>query len=180
MVDTVVATMGGIAESSRRIAEINAVIDGIAFQTNILALNAAVEAARAGELGRGFAVVAAEVRSLAHRSTQAAKEIKLLISDSVDKVALGTQQAGSAGASMANIVSGAQRVNHLIGEIANGAGQQTLGITQVGDAVTQLDAVTQQNAALVEESAAAAESLRRQAAGLNAVVQRFSIAAVPC
>ena len=175
MVDTVVATMAGIAQSSRRIAEINAVIDGIAFQTNILALNAAVEAARAGEQGRGFAVVAAEVRSLAQRSAQAAKEIKSLISDSVAKVDLGTQQAGSAGASMANIVSGAQRVNQLIGEIASAAGQQTLGITQVGEAVTHLDTVTQQNAALVEESAAAAESLRQQATGLNAVVQRFSV-----
>jgi methyl-accepting chemotaxis protein len=180
MVDTVVATMAGIAESSRRIAEINAVVDGIAFQTNILALNAAVEAARAGEQGRGFAVVATEVRSLAQRSAQAAKEIKSLISDSVAKVDLGTQQAGSAGASMANIVSGAQRVNQLIGEIASAAGQQTLGITQVGEAVTHLDTVTQQNAALVEESAAAAESLRQQATGLNAVVQRFSMAAVPC
>jgi methyl-accepting chemotaxis protein len=175
MVDTVVVTMAGISESSRRIAEINAVIDGIAFQTNILALNAAVEAARAGEQGRGFAVVATEVRSLAQRSAQAAKEIKSLISDSVAKVNLGTQQAGSAGASMANIVHGAQRVNQLIIEIANAAGQQTLGITQVGEAVTHLDTVTQQNAALVEESAAAAESLRQQATGLSAVVQRFSL-----
>jgi len=175
MVDTVVATMAGIAQSSRRIAEINAVIDGIAFQTNILALNAAVEAARAGEQGRGFAVVATEVRSLAQRSAQAAKEIKSLISDSVAKVDLGTQQAGSAGASMANIVSGAQRVNQLISEIASAAGQQTLGITQVGEAVTHLDSVTQQNAALVEESAAASESLRQQATGLNAVVQRFTV-----
>lgn len=179
MVDTVVATMAGISESSRRIAEINAVIDGIAFQTNILALNAAVEAARAGAQGRGFAVVASEVRSLAQRSAHAAKEIKSLINDSVAKVNLGTQQAGSAGASMANIVSGAQRVNQLIGEIASSAEQQTLGITQVGEAVTQLDTVTQQNAALVEESAAAAESLRHQATGLNAVVRRFSIAAGP-
>ena len=124
-----------------------------------------------------FAVVATEVRSLAQRSAQAAKEIKSLISDSVAKVDLGTQPAGSAGASMANIVSGAQRVNQLIGEIASAAGQQTLGITQVGKAVTHLDTVTQQNAALVEESAAAAESLRQQARGLNAVVQRFSVAA---
>jgi methyl-accepting chemotaxis protein len=174
-VDTVVATMAGISESSRRIADINAVIDGIAFQTNILALNAAVEAARAGEQGRGFAVVASEVRSLAKRSAQAAKEIKSLISESVSKVELGTQQAGSAGASMAAIVSGAQRVNQLIGELSGAAAQQTLGITQVGEAVTQLDGVTQQNAALVEESAAAAESLRRQATRLNAVVQRFSL-----
>ncbi|MEY4561644.1 MAG: hypothetical protein RLZZ618_921 [Pseudomonadota bacterium] len=179
MVDTVVATMAGISESSRRIAEINAVIDGIAFQTNILALNAAVEAARAGEQGRGFAVVAAEVRSLAQRSAQAAKEIKSLISDSVAKVDLGMQQAGAAGARMANIVSGAQRVNQLIGEIASAAGQQTLGITLVGEAVTHLETVTQQNAALVEESAAAAESLRQQATGLSEVVQRFSVVAAP-
>jgi methyl-accepting chemotaxis protein len=178
MVETVITTMAGISESSRRIADINAVIDGIAFQTNILALNAAVEAARAGEQGRGFAVVATEVRTLAQRSAQAAKEIKSLISESVAKVDLGTQQAGSAGASMANIVSGAQRVNQLISELACAAGQQTMGITQVGEAVTQLDTVTQQNAALVEESAAAAESLRMQATGLNSVVQRFSTAAV--
>ncbi len=176
MVDTVVATMAGISRSSRRIADINAVIDGIAFQTNILALNAAVEAARAGEHGRGFAVVAAEVRTLAQRSAQAAREIKVLINESVAQVELGTHQASTAGASMAHIVSGAQRVNQLIGELSGAAAQQTSGITQVGEAVTQLDAVTQQNAALVEQSAAAAESLRQQAAYLNAVVQRFSLA----
>ncbi len=177
MVDTVVATMAGISESSRRIAEINAVIDGIAFQTNILALNAAVEAARAGEQGRGFAVVATEVRTLAQRSAQAAKEIKSLISDSVDQVLRGTHQASSAGASMANIVQDAQRVNRLIGEIASAAGQQTVGVTAVSGAVTHLDAVTQQNAALVQQSATAAESLREQARGLNEVVQRFSVTA---
>lgn len=178
MMDTVIATMAGISESSRRIADINAVIDGIAFQTNILALNAAVEAARAGEQGRGFAVVATEVRTLAQRSAQAAKEIKSLISESVIKVSQGTQQAGFAGASMANIVSGAQRVNQLISVLASAAGQQTLGITQVGQAVTQLDTVTQQNAALVEKNAATAKSLRRHATGLNAVVQRLTTAAV--
>ena len=177
MVDTVVATMAGISESSRRIADINSVIDGIAFQTNILALNAAVEAARAGEQGRGFAVVATEVRSLAQRSATAAREIKSLISESVTKVGLGTQQANSAGARMAHVVDSAKRVNQLIGEIASAAAQQTVGITQVGQSVTHLDTVTQQNAALVEESAAAAESLRLQATGLNAVVQRFSTVA---
>lgn len=161
IVDTVIATMAGISESSRRIAEINTVIDGIAFQTTILALTAAVEAARAGEQGRGFAVVATEVRSLAQRSAQAAKAIKSLINDSVTKLNLGTPQAGSAAASMAHIVSGAQRVNQLIGEIPGAAAQQTLGITQVSEAVMHLDTVTQRNAALVEHSAAAAHSLRR-------------------
>ncbi|PTT93238.1 chemotaxis protein [Pelomonas sp. HMWF004] len=177
MVDTVISTMAEISKSSQRIAEINSVIDGIAFQTNILALNAAVEAARAGEQGRGFAVVASEVRMLAQRSAEAAKEIKLLIAESVTKVSLGTQQAGNAGASMTQIVSGAQRVNGLISELANAATKQTLGITQVGQAVTQLDTVTQQNAALVEQSAAAAENLRQQATSLNKVVNRFSTAA---
>jgi methyl-accepting chemotaxis protein len=175
MVDTVVATMAGISQSSRRIADINAVVDGIAFQTNILALNAAVEAARAGEQGRGFAVVATEVRMLAQRSAQAAREIKSLISTSVTQVDLGTEQAASAGASMAHIVSGAQRVSQLIADLSSAATRQTVGINQVGEAVTQLDAMTQQNAALVEQSAAAAESLRQQATSLNAVVQRFSI-----
>jgi methyl-accepting chemotaxis protein len=175
MVDTLVATMAGISQSSRRIADINAVIDGIAFQTNILALNAAVEAARAGEQGRGFAVVAAEVRTLAQRSAQAAREIKVLISESVTQVEVGTQQAGTAGARMAEIVQGAQRVHRLIGELSGAAVQQTQGIGQVGVALTQLDSATQQNAALVEQSAAAAESLRQQATRLNAVVQRFSM-----
>jgi methyl-accepting chemotaxis protein len=177
MVNTVISTMADISDSSRRIADINSVIDGIAFQTNILALNAAVEAARAGEQGRGFAVVATEVRTLAQRSAQAAREIKSLISESVAKIDLGTQQASSAGRSMAAIVDGAHRVNQLIGELASAASQQTEGIAKVGAAVTQLDSVTQQNAALVEESAAAAESLRQQATGLNSVVQRFSTAA---
>jgi methyl-accepting chemotaxis protein len=172
----VVATMEDISQSSRRIAEITGVIDGIAFQTNILALNAAVEAARAGEQGRGFAVVASEVRLLAHRSADAAKEIKTLIGDSVEKAAAGMAQVGAAGGCMDNIVGQVQRVRTLIGEIANASGQQTMGIGQVAQSVTHLDAVTQQNAALVEESAAAAENLRRQAVQLHAVVRRFDLA----
>jgi methyl-accepting chemotaxis protein len=174
-VGTVTETMNGISTSSRRIADINAVIDGIAFQTNILALNAAVEAARAGEHGRGFAVVAAEVRLLSQRSANAAREIKTLIGESVEKAELGTDQVKSAGDSMTHIVGQAQRVNQLIGEISQAAAQQTQGITQVGSAVTQLDAVTQQNAALVEQGAAAADSLKQQASRLNAVVQRFAL-----
>jgi methyl-accepting chemotaxis protein len=172
-VGKVVSTMAGIQQSSRRIADINAVIDGIAFQTNILALNAAVEAARAGEQGRGFAVVAAEVRLLAQRSAGAAKEIKALISESVQQADAGTQLVGAAGERMDNIVSQVRNVSQLISEISGAAGQQTVGIGQIGDAVTQLDHVTQQNAALVEQSAAAADSLKHQAIRLNAVVQRF-------
>jgi methyl-accepting chemotaxis protein len=174
-VGTVTETMNGISTSSRRIADINAVIDGIAFQTNILALNAAVEAARAGEHGRGFAVVAAEVRLLSQRSANAAREIKTLIGESVEKAELGTDQVKSAGDSMTHIVGQAQRVNQLISEISQAAAQQTQGITLVGSAVTQLDAVTQQNAALVEQGAAAADSLKQQATRLNAVVQRFAL-----
>ncbi|MFN6995118.1 MAG: methyl-accepting chemotaxis protein [Aquincola tertiaricarbonis] len=173
LVDKVVQTIGQISDSSRRIADIIGTIDGIAFQTNILALNAAVEAARAGEQGRGFAVVAAEVRGLAKRSADAAKEIKVLIGNSVERVEAGTRLVGDAGSSMRNIVDQARRVSQLIGEISGAASQQTTGITQVGGAVTQLDAVTQQNAALVEQGAAAAESLRREAAQLHAVVGRF-------
>jgi methyl-accepting chemotaxis protein len=174
-VGTVTDTMNGISTSSRRIADINAVIDGIAFQTNILALNAAVEAARAGEHGRGFAVVAAEVRLLSQRSASAAREIKSLISVSVEKAELGNDQVKSAGDSMTHIVGQAQRVNQLISEISQAAAQQTQGITQVAAAVTQLDAVTQQNAALVEQGAAAADSLKQQATRLNSVVQRFAL-----
>ena len=172
-VGKVVATMEAISQSSRRIADITAVIDGIAFQTNILALNAAVEAARAGEQGRGFSVVAAEVRSLAQRSATAAKEIKTLIGDSTDKVSAGAELVHAAGDTMQSIVTQARHVSQLIGEISEAAGQQTSGIGQVGDAVTQLDHVTQRNTALVEESAAAAESLKHQATRLNAVVNRF-------
>ncbi|MBG6081697.1 methyl-accepting chemotaxis protein [Rubrivivax gelatinosus] len=175
LVGTVVTTMQDIAHSSRKIAEIIGTIDGIAFQTNILALNAAVEAARAGEQGRGFAVVAGEVRTLASRSAEAAKEIKSLIGASVEKVEIGTRQVDEAGESMTHIVSQVQRVSQLIGEITNATVEQSSGISQVGDAVGQLDQVTQQNAALVEESAAAAESLRIQAARLTELVGVFKL-----
>jgi len=151
------------------------VIDGIAFQTNILALNAAVEAARAGEQGRGFAVVASEVRSLAQRSAQAAKEIKILIGDSVEKVDNGSRQVADAGKTMGDIVNQVKRVNDLIDEISHASTEQSSGIGQVGQAVNQLDQVTQQNAALVEESAAAAESLKHQAAELARTVVAFKL-----
>ena len=176
VVGQVVATMQDISAASRKITDIIAVIDGIAFQTNILALNAAVEAARAGEQGRGFAVVASEVRSLAGRSADAAKEIKALINASVAKVEDGTQLVGHAGQSMDDIVAQVQRVSDLIAEISGATGEQTIGISQVGEAVTQLDQVTQQNAALVEQSAAAAESLKHQAARLAEVVSVFRLA----
>ena len=149
--------------------------DGIAFQTNILALNAAVEAARAGEQGRGFAVVASEVRSLAQRSATAAKEIKVLIGESVGKVENGTRLVADAGRTMGDIVDQVRRVSQLITEISDASGEQSTGIAQVGDAVTQLDQVTQQNAALVEESAAAAESLSQQAVKLVDAVGVFRI-----
>ena len=175
VVGQVVTTMEGITASSKKIADIIGVIDGIAFQTNILALNAAVEAARAGEQGRGFAVVASEVRTLAQRSAAAAKEIKGLISESVEKVEAGSLQVGEAGRAMNDIVSQVKRVNDLIGEISSATHEQTQGIGQVGDAVNQLDQVTQQNAALVEESAAAAESLNQQAARLVEAVSIFTL-----
>ncbi|MBG6081694.1 methyl-accepting chemotaxis protein [Rubrivivax gelatinosus] len=174
-VGNVVHTMQEISSSSKRIAEIIGTIDGIAFQTNILALNAAVEAARAGEQGRGFAVVAGEVRTLASRSAEAAKEIKSLIGASVEKVETGARQVDEAGESMTAIVAEVQRVSQLIGEITNATVEQSSGISQVGDAVGQLDQVTQQNAALVEESAAAAESLRLQAARLTELVGVFKL-----
>ena len=171
----VVSTMDDINASSKKISDIIGVIDGIAFQTNILALNAAVEAARAGEQGRGFAVVASEVRSLAQRSAEAAKEIKQLISDSVTRVEAGSQQVADAGTAMDDIVSQVKRVSDLIGEISTATHEQSIGIGQVGDAVTQLDQVTQQNAALVEESAAASESLSHQAVKLVEAMSRFKL-----
>ncbi|MCE4554187.1 methyl-accepting chemotaxis protein [Roseateles cellulosilyticus] len=175
-VGAVVSTMQDISAAPRKIVDIIGVIDGIAFQTNILALNAAVEAARAGEQGRGFAVVASEVRSLAGRSADAAKEIKSLISASVEKVEMGTRQVDEAGSSMTDIVTQVQGVNQLISEIANATAEQSKGISQVGEAVNQLDQVTQQNAALVEESAAAADSLKHQAAALAEAVRVFKLA----
>jgi methyl-accepting chemotaxis protein len=176
VVNQVVATMEDINHSSKKIADIIGVIDGIAFQTNILALNAAVEAARAGEQGRGFAVVAGEVRSLAQRSAQAAKEIKDLIGASVDKVQAGSQLVQDAGQTMGEIVSSVQRVTDIIGEITAAASEQSDGIAQVNTAINQLDQMTQQNAALVEQSTAAAESLKDQAQRLTQVVSVFKVA----
>ncbi len=166
VVGQVVTTMQDITNSSKKIADIISVIDGIAFQTNILALNAAVEAARAGEQGRGFAVVAGEVRNLAQRSAAAAKEIKDLITASVERVETGSQLVAQAGDSVSDIVNQVKRVNDLINEITSASNEQAEGVAQVGEAVAQLDQATQQNAALVEESAAAAESLKVQAARL--------------
>jgi len=175
VVAQVVTTMNEINTSSRKIADIIGVIDGIAFQTNILALNAAVEAARAGEQGRGFAVVAGEVRSLAGRSAEAAREIKSLIGASVERVDAGTKLVGDAGHTMTEIVNSVQRVSDIIAEITTAAGEQSQGIGQVNAAVTQLDQMTQQNAALVEQSAAAAESLKDQAQSLSQVIARFRL-----
>ncbi|AOW15939.1 chemotaxis protein [Hydrogenophaga crassostreae] len=169
----VVSTMDQINHSSKQISDIIGVIDSIAFQTNILALNAAVEAARAGEQGRGFAVVASEVRNLAQRSATAAKEIKVLIGSSVDTVAKGSRLVGEAGATIGEIVANAQKVSAFISDITTAANEQSQGIGQVNDTVSELDQMTQQNAALVEQSAAAAESLREQAARLTQVVQIF-------
>ena len=175
VVGEVVETMRGIEGSSKRISDIISVIDGIAFQTNILALNAAVEAARAGEQGRGFAVVAGEVRNLAQRSAEAAKEIKSLINDSVERVQSGTQLVDRAGQTIQNIVSSVQRLADIVGEISSASREQSSGISQVGEAVTQLDRATQQNAALVEESAAASESLKVQAQSLLDAVASFKL-----
>jgi methyl-accepting chemotaxis protein len=175
MVSQVVNTMGEIQTSSRRIADIIGVIDGIAFQTNILALNAAVEAARAGEQGRGFAVVAGEVRSLAQRSAQAAREIKALIGDSVKRVESGSRLVGDAGQTMSELVGSVQRVADLIGEISSAASEQNGGIGQVNTAVAQLDQSTQQNAALVEQASAAAHSLSEQTERLVSAIQSFRL-----
>ncbi len=175
VVGQVVQTMKGIDESSRKIADIISVIDGIAFQTNILALNAAVEAARAGEQGRGFAVVASEVRSLAGRSADAAKEIKALISTSVGRVAQGTALVDQAGSTMAEVVSAIRRVTDIMGEISAASNEQALGVQQVGEAVMQMDQTTQQNAALVEQMAAAASGLQSLASAQVMAVSVFSL-----
>jgi len=177
VVSQVVQTMQGIADSSRRIAEIIGTIDGIAFQTNILALNAAVEAARAGEQGRGFAVVAGEVRSLAQRSATAAREIKSLIGASVERVEQGTVLADDAGHTMTEVVAAIQRVSQIVGAIASATAEQSSGVSQVGQVVGEMDRTTQQNAALVEQSAAAAESLRQQAHALVQTVAVFRLSA---
>ena len=175
VVTQVVSTMGAINTSSKKIVDIIGVIDGIAFQTNILALNAAVEAARAGEQGRGFAVVAAEVRNLAQRSAAAAKEIKSLIDDSVEKVGIGSRLVDQAGSTMGEIVASVRRVTDIMGEITAASQEQTAGIDQINQAISQMDQVTQQNAALVEEAAAAAASLQDQAGALAEVVSGFRL-----
>jgi methyl-accepting chemotaxis protein len=188
VIAAVVSTMEQINDSSKKIADIIGVIDGIAFQTNILALNAAVEAARAGEQGRGFAVVASEVRSLAQRSAAAAKEIKELIGDSVEKVDAGGKLVEQAGSTIAEVVASVKRVTDVVAEISAAGQEQSSGIDQVNLAITQMDEVTQQNAALVEQAAAAAAALQDQAANLaqlvsvfkldNAVVSRSASAAI--
>jgi methyl-accepting chemotaxis protein len=175
VVAEVVETMKGINDSSKKIADIISVIDGIAFQTNILALNAAVEAARAGEQGRGFAVVAGEVRSLAGRSAEAAKEIKALIGTSVERVERGTALVDKAGATMSEVVASIRRVTDIMGEISAASSEQSQGVSQVGEAITQMDQATQQNAALVEQSAAAADSLKTQAGQLVQAVAVFRV-----
>ncbi len=175
LIRQVVDTMSSINESAQEISDIIGVIDGIAFQTNILALNAAVEAARAGEQGRGFAVVASEVRSLAQRSAEAAKEIKELISDSVNKIDGGNKLVNQSGETMEEVVTSIKRVNDIMSEIAAASSEQASGIEEVSKAVVQMDEMTQQNAALVEEAAAAAESLQQQAGNLTERVSTFNI-----
>jgi methyl-accepting chemotaxis protein len=179
MVREAVGTMNGITASSKKIADIIGVIDGIAFQTNILALNAAVEAARAGEQGRGFAVVAAEVRSLAQRSAAAAKEIKDLITDSVSKVEAGSRQVNDAGQTMEEIVASVKKVTDLISEITAASKEQAQGIEQVSETMTQLEKVTQQNAAMVEQASAASGSLEEQSRALSSAVSAFRLHAEP-
>jgi len=174
----VIQTMASINASSKRIVDIISVIDGIAFQTNILALNAAVEAARAGEQGRGFAVVASEVRSLAQRSANAAREIKVLIEDSVGKVGTGAEQVEQAGTTMNALVAGVQRVTEIMGDITAASVEQSHGLNEVSDAIGEIDGMTQQNTALVEETSAAAQQLQTQASGLTGLVGRFRLAAI--
>jgi methyl-accepting chemotaxis protein len=175
VVGRVVATMTDINESAKSIGDIIGVIEGIAFQTNILALNAAVEAARAGENGRGFAVVAGEVRGLAQRSASAAKEIKALISTSVERVGNGSQLAEEAGRTMDEVVQAVKRVTDIMNEISAATAEQSSGIEEINDAITQMDSGTQQNAALVEEAAAAAQSLDDQAKSLAQLVEKFTL-----
>ena len=175
LIEQVVTTMASINESAQKISDIIGVIDGIAFQTNILALNAAVEAARAGEQGRGFAVVASEVRTLAQRSANAAKDIKALISDSVNKIRNGNDLVDKSGATMKDVVVSIKRVNDIMAEIAAASLEQSTGIDEISKAVNQMDEMTQQNAALVEQAAAAAESLLAQAEQLNDHVAKFKL-----
>jgi methyl-accepting chemotaxis protein len=175
----VIGTMQTISESSAKVTDIIAVIEGIAFQTNILALNASVEAARAGDQGRGFAVVAAEVRTLAQRSAHAAKEIKELITHSVERVKAGSNLVNEAGATMDEVVQAVKRVSDLMGEITAASLEQDAGIEQVNIAVAQMDQVTQQNAALVEEASAAAQSVSAQSSTLREVVSIFRLGAEP-